>query len=132
MRCLPLACLMIGGLAAPALADKVSQIDAPSGVTVEYTKCSRNPNRCMNEAADYCKGSYQVIDSESHSGTLVSDVFSGSVTWYSMTFLCGRSDGKLPDFPFRGAKGEPPSTLIPPQISTICTVLGKGRSCRSQ
>jgi hypothetical protein len=49
-----------------------------------------------------------------------------------MTFLCGRSDGKLPEFPFRGAKGEPPSTLIPPQISTICTVLGKGRSCRSQ
>ncbi|MBP9951049.1 MAG: hypothetical protein V9G14_10905 [Cypionkella sp.] len=119
-------------LASPALADKIEHIDAPSGITVDYVKCSRNPNRCMKEVAKYCGGSYQVIDSESHSGTLVSDIFAGGVTWYSMTFLCGISDGRLPDFPYRGPNAARPSAVIPPQISTICTVLGKTRTCRSQ
>lgn len=116
----------------PALADKIDHIDAPSGITVDYTKCSRNPNRCMKAVAEYCEGSYQVIDSESHMGTVVSDIFVGQVTWYSMTFLCGRSDGRLPDFPYRGPNAARPSAIIPPQISTICTMLGKTRSCRSQ
>lgn len=132
MRSFVLALIPALLVASPMLADKIDQIDAPSGVTVDYTKCSRNPNRCMNAAAKYCDGSYQVIDSESHSGTIVSDVFAGSVTWYSMTFLCGRSDGILPQFPYRGANAAPPSVIIPPQISTICTVLGRGKSCRSQ
>lgn len=118
-------------LASPALADKIEHIDAPSGITVDYVKCSRNSNRCLNAAAKHCKGSYQVIGSESHPGTIVSDVFAGSVTWYSMTFLCGVSDGALPGFPYQRT-AEPPSTLVPPGISTVCTVLGRGQSCRSQ
>lgn len=129
---LPTAFLSLALLApAPALAVDVEQLDTPSGVTVDYVKCSRNSNRCLNAASEHCKGSYQVIGSESHPGTLVSDVFAGSVTWYSMTFLCGVSDGALPGFPYQRT-AEPPSTIVPPGISTVCTALGRGKSCRSQ
>ena len=124
------AALITLALLAPssALADKIEQIDTPSGVTVDYVKCSRNPNRCMNAAAEYCEGSYQVIGSESHPGTIVSDVFAGSVTWYSMTFLCGVSDGQMPAFPYQ-RKADPPSTIIPPGLSTVCKAIGRGKSC---
>ena len=115
-----------------ALADKIDQLQTPSGITVDYVKCSRNANRCMNAVAEYCEGSYQVIDSESHMGTIVTDVVAGQVTWYSMTFLCGKSDGILPTFPFRGPQATKPSVLIPPQIRTICTIIGRTQSCRSQ
>lgn len=111
-----------------ALADNIEQIDTPSGVTVDYVKCKRSPNKCMNEAADYCKGSYQVIGSESHSGMLFTDTFAGAVTWYSMTFLCGVSDGQLPDFPYQ-KKAEPPSTVLPPGVSAVCKAIGRGKSC---
>lgn len=127
------AALILLALAVPtaAMADKIQQIDSPSGVTVEYVKCSRSPNKCMNAAADYCKGSYQVIGSESHPGTIVSDVFAGGVTWYSMTFLCGVSDGRMPDFPYQ-RKADPPSTILPPGVSTVCTAIGRGKSCIAQ
>lgn len=131
MRPLLLALAMILP-ATQAAAERIQQIEAPSGITVDHVKCSRNPNRCMNAAAEFCAGSYQVIDSESHMGTIVSDVFVGQVTWYTITFLCGKSDGVLPDFPYGGPNATPPKLAIPPQISTICTVLGKTRNCRSQ
>ncbi len=132
MRRLFLALAFLTLPAAPALAAKVEQIQSPSGIPVNYVKCARKPARCMNEAADYCEGSYQVIDSESHTGTMVTDAMSGSVTWYSMTFLCGRSNGDMPTFPSRGPNGGKPSAIIPPGVSTVCNVLGRGQNCLAQ
>jgi hypothetical protein len=111
-----------------ALADDIEQIDTPSGVTVDYVKCKRSPNKCMNAAAEYCKGSYQIIGSESHPGMIMSDMFAGAVTWYSMTFLCGVSDGQMPNFPYQ-KKADPPSTVLPPGVSAVCKAIGRGKSC---
>ena len=49
------ACLVILALLLPfaAQADSIEQIDTPSGVTVDYVKCKRSPNKCMNAAAEW-------------------------------------------------------------------------------
>ncbi len=56
----------------------------------------------MADAASMCGGSYQVIGSESHSGGLLADALPGPVTWYSLYYQCGPSDGAIPEFPFHG------------------------------
>ena len=103
-----------------AQAQTVENIAAPSGVTVHYVKCSGKAGKCLNKAAAFCNGSYQVIDSESHAGGLFADFIPGPVRWYSMTFLCGKSDGIFPEFVFRGPEWEMPSIIIPRTWSTTC------------
>ena len=62
---------------------------------------------CYKQATRVCRGGhYQIQDSESHTG--------GSVTWYSMTFTCGPSDGRLATFPWA-----PPDLYIPPNPSVM-------------
>ncbi len=112
-----------------ANAQQIEQIASPSGVTINYVKCSKKSGKCMNKAAAFCEGSYQVIDSESHSGGLVADLLPGPVTWYSMTFLCGKSDGAMPLFPFRGPEPAMPSFVVPPTVRTNCTTIGNMLSC---
>jgi len=82
----------------------------PSGQAVEMVKCKSSPSQCFTQANKSCNGSYQVIDSESHTGGLLEDFGPGPVTWYGMTYQCGKSDGINPKFPFRG------STYVPPPI----------------
>jgi hypothetical protein len=74
----------------------------PSGKRVQQVKCGRSPTGC-EEAHMTCRGSYQIIDSESHAGGILADVLPGPVTWYSFTYACGPSDGRLASFPFRGS-----------------------------
>jgi hypothetical protein len=69
-------------------------------------KCKQSSTNCTSEAARLCGGSYRVIDSESHAGGIVSDSIPGPIVWYSMTYACGPSDGRYPQFAFRGP---PPS-----------------------
>jgi len=118
--------------AAPASAQQIEQVAAPSGVILNYVKCSKKSAKCLNRAAAHCQGSYQVIDSESHSGGLLADLMPGPVTWYSMTFLCGKSDGKMPGFIFRGPEPAMPSLIIPPTVVTSCTQIGNSISCNSR
>src|SRR5262249_2062852 len=40
-------------------------------------------------------GPYQILDSESHAGGLLADILPGPVTWYTMSYVCGPSDGKI-------------------------------------
>jgi hypothetical protein len=75
---------------------------APSGATASTAKCSYSPNGCYQEATQTCHGPYQVLSSESHAGGVAADLLPGPVTWYVMTYQCGRSDGTLPTFAFRG------------------------------
>jgi hypothetical protein len=44
-----------------------------------------------------------VLDSESHYGGIVSDAMAGATMWFTMTYQCGRSDGKMPTFALRGS-----------------------------
>ena len=115
----------------PLAAQQIEQFSSPSGVAVNVVKCSRKSSKCMNKAAAHCKGSYQVIDSESHSGGLVADILPGPVTWYSMAFLCGKTDGAMPTFSFRGPEPAMPSIVIPPTVRTTCTGFGNTVSCTS-
>lgn len=32
----------------------------------------------------------------------------GPVTWYYMSYSCGKSDGRLAEFPFKGREYQPP------------------------
>jgi hypothetical protein len=45
------------------------------------------------------------------------------VTWYTMNYACGPSDGRLATFPFRGARFNP--------SITTCSRFGDTVSCMS-
>src|SRR5262249_13549150 len=40
-------------------------------------------------------GSYQILYSDIHPGGLLADILPGPVTWYTMSYVCGPSDGKI-------------------------------------
>lgn len=84
------------------------QLRDPSGKPFKRVKCSHSTDNCFREATRECGGSYNVIDSESHAGGLIADLFPGPVTWYGMTYRCGRSDGRMPSFAFRGPQWRMP------------------------
>lgn len=84
----------------PALSN--SSFVGPSRRVVNHSKCSRSPEACYAEAGHVCGGPYQIVDSESHAGGAIADLIPGPVTWYGLSYVCGRSDGRLASFPFRG------------------------------
>jgi hypothetical protein len=101
-------------------------IVGPSGKPLQPThraKCSQSPTGCYEQATRDCRGgSYQILDSESHAGGLIADIIPGPVTWYTMSYACGPSDGRLAAFPFRGTRYKPPSV-------TTCSQFGDTVSC---
>ena len=109
----------------------------PSGQTMLVAKCSQSPNGCYQKASETCSGSYQVLDSYSKSGGLVADVLPGPVTWYYMTYQCGRTDGRTPTFPFRGQQYVPPPVIqapvqtYRPPTTTTCNRFGNSLTCNS-
>jgi hypothetical protein len=86
----------------------------PSGKPIQRAKCSRSSTGCYEEAHQTCRGPYQIIESESHSGGILADALPGPVTWYSFTYSCGPSDGRLASFPFREPPHPQPSANSPP------------------
>ena len=114
--------LCIAALSLSACMETTSNSTAfngPSGTPVNTAKCPYSSTGCLKEASDTCKGGpYQVLDSDSHSGGLVADVMAGPVTWYSLSYRCGPSDGKMPAFAFRGQQFiDSPDVVVnvPPQ-----------------
>lgn len=85
----------------------------PSGQRFTTVKCKDNPGACLAEAAQICRGSYQVLNSNSHAGGLAADAIPGPVTWFAMTIRCGRSDGRVPDFPYVGPVYRPAPVYVP-------------------
>jgi hypothetical protein len=83
----------------------------PSGEQIHSTKCSSSPQGCFQEAAKTCGGPYRTLDSESHAGGTVADILPGPVTWYGLTYSCGKSDGSIPSFDFRGKAGAPEAQI---------------------
>ena len=97
-------------------------IIGPNGKQLDVAKCKMGTTDCFRQATNICGGPYQVLDSESHAGGLLADILPGPITWYSMAFQCGPSDGQMPTFQFRGAQWHPPSTAS-------CTVSGQSIFC---
>ena len=119
----------------------VSQYQAPDGTTVQTVKCNSDSSKCFALASQSCPngGTYRVISSESHAGGLLADVLPGPVTWYSMTYACGASDGKMPEFKFAGQQYVPPPVAPQPTqvivkqqpVTTNCTQIGGSVTCNS-
>ncbi|MDZ4201384.1 MAG: hypothetical protein U1C96_04460 [Gallionella sp.] len=117
----------------------VKEYQAPDGTSIKTVKCTSDPSKCFEQASQSCssEGSYRVISSESHAGGLIADIFPGPVTWYSMTYACGPSDGKMPDFKFTGERYTPPPPSAAPVIikqspsTTNCTTFGNTVNCNS-
>lgn len=81
----------------------VKEHSSPSGMAIKTVKCNADSSKCLAAASKSCSdGSYQVYSSESHAGGTVADIFPGPVTWYSMNYICGRSDGRIPEFKWTG------------------------------
>lgn len=100
----------------------------PDGKPVNQTKCRVSPTGCYEEAHDTCHGPYQILDSESHAGGILADILPGPVTWYSFTYACGRSDGRLASFQLRGSEPkmpdirvQPPAVVAAPPAVTRCS-----------
>ena len=134
LRCILLvvAALLIG-----CASTSVKEYQAPDGTSIKTVKCTSDPSKCFEQASQSCPngGKYRVVASESHAGGLIADMIPGPVTWYAMTYACGPSDGKMPDFKFTGERYIPPSPepapIIVKQKSTVtnCTALGTSVSC---
>ena len=95
---------------------------SPTGVPMEQASCKSNPMDCFVQASNRCQGQYQVLDSESHAGGLLADWLPGPVTWYSMLYQCGASDGRMPAFEFRGPEWRAPSMAS-------CSIYGQSVYC---
>lgn len=101
----------------------------PDGKVMNTIKCSRNTSECFEKASAVCGGSYQVLDSHSNAGGLLADVMPGPVTWYAMNIQCGPSDGKMPQFTFRGEHYSPPKST---STTTNCTGYGNSVTCQTE
>lgn len=120
---------------------KVEEFQTPGGVSVKKVKCNMDSQKCMAEASKSCNGgSYQVLDSESHSGGTLADIMPGPVTWYSMAYVCGPSDGRMPTFAFQGQQYAPapvvvnpvnPAPAYRPMRTTNCNTIGNTVNCTS-
>ena len=114
------ACLMVS---TPALAD-VTSFRGPAGQTVYKTTCKIDESECYQDAAAVCGKSYQVLGSESHSGGILADLFPGPIKYYSMSFACGASDGRIAQFPHHGPYYQPPRPFV-----AECSENGWGVGC---
>jgi hypothetical protein len=70
---------------------------------IRDVKCKATPQDCIRKAENKCNGHFRTIHSESHAGGTLDDKLPGPVTWYYLEYQCGHSDGRYPQFPFRGA-----------------------------
>jgi hypothetical protein len=104
-----------------------SSFVGPNGQKLYQVKCKGNQSICYQEATKNCGESYQVLDSESRAGNLDDDTHPAQIPsmWYSMTYSCGKSDGKLPTFPLKGVTATPGSG---PSF-TNCNRIGTSLNC---
>jgi len=131
--------LVAAALMAGCATTTVKEYQAPDGTSIKTVKCTSDPTKCFEQASKSCSngGSYRVISSESHAGGLIADLMPGPITWYSMTFACGPSDAKMPDFKFTGERFTPPppnpaSVIIKQKPTTTnCTTIGSSVTCNS-
>lgn len=123
------------GLLAACATTSVTQFQAPDGTAVKTVKCSADATKCFAAASQSCpgEGTYRVIGSASRAGGLAADLIPGPVTWFYMTYVCGQSDGRMPEFAFTGQQYLPPPPPIMVQpTTTTCTTIGSNTTCRTR
>ena len=100
-----LALLLLVGCASPQSKDFMT----PSGNRGAQIDCVSDATQCFQTASETCGNNpYQVIESWSNAGGFAKDWMPGPFTWYHMRIMCGTSDGKMPQFPFKGQEYIPP------------------------
>ena len=125
----------LAGCSTPA----VTEFASPDGSKIKTVKCVSDAQKCFASAAQSCpgEGTYRVVSSESHAGGIFADVLPGPVTWYGMTYACGPSDGKMPEFRLQGQQYTPPAYTPPAPAparratTTTCNRMGTGVTCNS-
>lgn len=107
---------------------QVKSYTGPTGETVSTVRCTKETSSCFEKASEVCNAkSYRVIDSYRNAGGLVADVLPGPVTWFTMSIVCGPSDGLIPSFPLRGS--EPAMPAMPSTQQTTCRQVGNTLNC---
>ena len=132
----PILLIVLVGCASPA----VNELRAPDGTSMKNVKCNVDAQKCFVSASESCKaigGTYRVVASRSNAGGMLADVLPGPVTWYNMTYVCGPSDGKMPDFPFSGQQYVAPAAIVnqpqrrSPPTMTNCVRTGDYVNCQT-
>lgn len=134
-----LAYVMVAFAFTACASPTVKEFRAPDGTSVRTVKCTSEPSKCFVAASQSCTGggTYRVLSSESHAGGIAADLIPGPVTWYAMTYVCGPSDGQMPEFKWVGPGYTPPPPTPAPQVvrpapsTTNCTRIGDSVSCRT-
>ncbi|VVT23381.1 hypothetical protein [Rhizobium sp. EC-SD404] len=112
----------IGLAVAGCVAPSQTSVPGPTGERIVQAKCGGSPDACFEEAAATCGGQYRVVDSHSNAGGALGDSVPGPVTWYNLSYICGPSDGRMPDFAFRGQSYRPATV-------TTCSPFGNSIRC---
>lgn len=129
--------VLVAALSVSCSTANVSQFQAPDGTVVKSVKCNTDRTKCFAAATVSCPGggTYRVISSESRAGGIAVDLIPGPVTWYYMTYSCGPTDGKMPDFKFAGQPYIPPPDAVeirPAPTTTNCTSFGNTLNCTTR
>ena len=125
--CILFGFLSLGGCAA---GPRAKTFIGPTGEKGSSIRCTKETSSCFIKASEVCEGkSYRVIDSYRNSGGLLADTLPGPVTWYTMSIVCGPSNGIMPQFPLRGSEPEMPD--FSPGTRTECVQNGNRVNCTS-
>ncbi len=132
-----LLALPLIGISAGCATTSVSQFQAPDGTASKTVKCSSDATKCFAAATQSCPGdgTYRVIGSAGRAGGLAADVLPGPVTWYYMTYVCGPSDGVMPEFKFTGQQYVPPPAPVlvrQAPTTTSCSAIGNTVTCNTR
>lgn len=103
----------------------------PDGTEHHKVRCTGDTSQCFVQASEVCAGAYSVTDSYSNAGGVFADVIPGPVTWYTMMFQCGPSNGRMPSFALRGQQYSPPPVVVTQPTTTDCTTFGNSVTCRT-
>lgn len=119
------AALIVATLIATSANAETTVMRGPSGANVFKTTCRGSSDGCYQEASANCRGgSYQILSSENHGGGIFGDVFNGPIQYYSMSYSCGRSDGRMAQFPRTSPYYVPPRPFV-----AECSGNGYGVGC---
>jgi hypothetical protein len=130
-------CLALALMFTACATTSVNQVQAPDGTLIKTVKCTSDATKCFAVATESCPGTgtYRVISSESRAGGIAADLIPGPVTWFYMTYACGPSDGRMPDFKFAGQQyvpPPPPTVVKQAPTTTNCTAIGNSVNCTTR
>jgi hypothetical protein len=116
--------LLAGCTAGPT----VKSYTGPTGEKMGTVRCTKETSPCFEKASEVCEeGTYRVANSYRNAGGVLADALPGPVTWYTMSIICGPSDGVMPEFPLRGSEpAMPPANSVQ---KTQCTQYGNTVNC---